>query len=257
MPKSVFISRQLAEDSYFRRAMEKHHIQIDARSLVKTHPSINKLDSFILKKVDWIFFNSKNAIDYFFQLKPELPSPIKLGVIGRGSEDALRRHGKTPDFSGERKGIDIVNIANEFAEIAKNTSVLFPQAKDSLRTVQRALFPETKIIELPIYETIMEKHVKEAEADVLIFTSPSNVEAYFSKHLLQPNQKVICLGKSSGEKAQEMGTSSTLPYSPDELGLAEAVFGLDLEQNGDWFHEPIDNYDDQLSHINHISDIKI
>jgi hydroxymethylbilane synthase len=226
-PKTVFITRFLPENNYFRHALKKHAIEVDARSLIKTYPIIHKFDPFILKQTDWIFFSSKNAIEYFFQLKPELTEKTKLAVFGRSSEDTLRRMGRVPDFTGERLGIDITGIAKEFAKLAHGTTVLFPRAKDSLQTVQNELTLETKAIELPIYETVLEKQIEESSADVLIFTSPSNVEAYFSKHLLQSGQKVICLGKSTGKKAAEMGAPYVLPYSPDDLGLAEAVFGLD------------------------------
>src|SRR5580698_10469569 len=56
LPQSVFISRDISEQSYFRKALEKHDITIEARSLIRTVPVINKLDSYILKHVDWIFF---------------------------------------------------------------------------------------------------------------------------------------------------------------------------------------------------------
>lgn len=226
MVKNIFITRNLPEGSYLRKALTKHHIGIEDRSLIKTFPIINKLDSYIFKHVEWIFFSSKNAIEYFFQLEPQLPKKVKFGVLGRASEDMLRRFGKAADFNGESEGIDTADIAKTFARVANGSTVLFPGAKDSLRTVQQELSPDTKIIELPVYETVMEHHVEQSFAEVLIFTSPSNAEAYFATNLLEPGQKVVCIGKSTGKKFEEMGVPYTLPYSPDEIGLAEAVFGL-------------------------------
>ncbi len=225
-PETVFITRHLPESSYFRKALQKHNIIIEDRSLIKTRPIIHKLDSYILKNVDWIFFSSKNAIEHFFHLKPQLSENTKFGVLGRGSEDMLRRFGKFADFTGEEEGIDTADIAKEFAEVAKGSTVLFPGAKESLRTIQKALTEETKFIDLPVYETTRDEGVKPTYAEVLVFTSPSNVEAYFADNLLEHYQKVICIGKSTGQKVEEMGAKFTLPYSPDEIGLAEAVFGL-------------------------------
>jgi len=185
--------------------MEKHKITIEDRSLIKTFPVINKLDSFILKHVEWIFFSSKNAIEYFFQLNPVLPKKVKFGVLGRASEDMLRRFGKMADFNGESEGIDTSDIAKQFALLANGSTILFPGAKDSLRTVQQALSADTKIIELPVYETVMDENVESSTAGVLIFTSPSNVEAYFQDNLLEPGQQVVCIGKSTGKKFDEMG----------------------------------------------------
>jgi len=147
-------------------------------------------------------------------------------VLGRASEETLRRFGRVPDFNGEEEGIDTSEIAKEFAAIASGTTVLFPGAKGSLRTIQQSLSVQTKIIDLPVYETVIEEDVEQSHADVLIFTSPSNVEAYFAHNLLEPGQKVVCIGRSTGRKFDEMGVRYTLPYSPDEIGLAEAVFGL-------------------------------
>ena len=225
-PSNVFISRVLPETSYFRKALEKYQIQVDDRSLIKIFPIINKLDPFILKRVDWVFFSSKNAIECFFSLAPQLPKKVKYGVIGRASEEMLRRYGIVPDFNGEEDGIDTQDIAKDFAKLANGSTVLFPGAKDSLRTIQQALNKATKIIDLPVYETEMDENCDSSAAEVLVFTSPSNVDAYFTNNLLEPGQQVICIGKSTGKKFDQMNVTYTLPYSPDEIGLAEAVFGL-------------------------------
>lgn len=226
-PKNIFITRELSESSYLKHAMAKHGVEVDGRSLIRTFPSINKLDSFIFRNIDWVFFSSKNAIEYFFKLEPQLPKKVKFGVLGRASEDALRLHGKKADFNGEEEGIDTSDIAKEFAKLANGKNVLFPSAKGSLKTIQKELSADTKILELTVYETVSADDVEKSNAEVLIFTSPSNVDSYFAENLLEPDQKVICIGKTTGQKFDEMGVKYTLPFSPDEIGLAEAVFALD------------------------------
>ncbi len=226
LPKKVFISRELSEQSYFGKALRKHNIEIEAKSLIRTVPTIHKLDSYVFKQVDWIFFSSKNGIEYFFSLEPLLPKDIKFGVVGRGSEDALRALGKTVSFVGESS--DTAEISKEFAVVANGTTVLFPLAKDSLRSIKQSLSEDTKIVEMVIYETILEEEVEPTYADVLVFTSPSNVDAYFADNLLQPGQQVVSIGKSTGVKFDEMGVTYILPASPDEIGLAEVVFGIDV-----------------------------
>lgn len=224
LPLSVFITRELSEQSYFRRAIEKHKINIEARSLIRTVPVITKLDSYILKHVDWIFFSSKNAVEYFFELNPLLPKEVKFGVMGSGSEEMLRKKGHFTEYVGE--STDTAEVAADFAELVKGQTVLFPGAEGSLRSIQQGLSADTKVIDLPIYETVLEDDVEASGADVLVFTSPSNVDAYFAENLLDPYQKVVAIGKSTGKKFDEMGVKYALPFSPDEVGLAEAVFGL-------------------------------
>jgi hydroxymethylbilane synthase len=224
LPASVFISREISAQSYFRKALAKHNIEIDARSLIRTVPVITKLDPYILKHIDWIFFSSKNAVEYFFQLEPQLPKDVLFGVMGAGSEEMLRRKGHFARYTGV--GVDPVDVAEEFAKLANGTTVLFPGAEESLKSIQKGLSSDTKIIDLPIYETVLEDNVEASGAEVLVFTSPSNVDAYFADNLMDPYQKVIAIGRSTGKKFEEMGVKYILPFSPDEVGLAEAVFGL-------------------------------
>ena len=226
LPKKVFISRELSEYSYFKKSLVKHQIEVEARSLIRTVPTIHKIDSYIFKQADWIFFSSKNGIEYFFRLNPTLSKETKFGVVGRGSEDALKQLGKKVSFVGESS--DTAEVAEEFAAIANGQTIVFPSAKDSLRTIQQGLSAETKIIDLTIYETILEENVAQTYADVLVFTSPSNVDAYFADNLLEPGQQVVAIGKSTGKKFEEMGVNYILPASPDEIGLAEVVFGIDV-----------------------------
>jgi len=125
---------------------------------------------------------------------------------------------------------DTAEVAAEFAELANGSTVLFPGAEGSLRSIQQGPSADTKVIDLPIYETVLEEDVEASGAEVLVFTSPSNVEAYFANNLLEPNQKVIAIGKSTGRKFDEMGTKYILPFSPDEVGLAESVFGCSVSR---------------------------
>ncbi len=226
-PSKVFISREVGENSYFRRALAKHHIAIDDRSLIRTMPIVHVLDDFFLKNADWIVFSSRNSVEYFFQLNPVLPKKVKYAVVGRGSEDSLRKVGHLADFVGE--GGDILEVAEELAQVVDGQTVVFPRAQDSLLTMQTYLTESTKVIDLPIYETVIIDEVEETDAEILVFTSPSNVNAYFAENLLIPGQKVIAIGNSTGKKFDEMGVSYDLPYSPDEIGLAEAVFGIEIK----------------------------
>lgn len=225
---SVFISRDLDKNSYLARALAKHNITIDGRSLIKVFPKINTLDSFILKRADWIFFNSKNAIEHFFNLNPILLKKTKIGVLGRGSEATLRKYGRVADFAGDDLGISTEGIAKEFAKLVDGQTVFIPRAEGSLMSIQNALTENTTVIDMPIYETVLEENVDKSNAEVLIFTSPSNVQAYFQENLTDPDQKIICIGYSTAKVIEEMGLTYTLPFSPDEIGLAEAVFGLDI-----------------------------
>lgn len=225
-PQSVFISRGIEQDSYFYKALSKHKIKIQGTSLIQINPLLENLDSSLLVDVDWVFFSSRNCIEHFFKLNPKLSEKTKYAVVGRGSEETLKKFAKA-DYTGEEEGIDMVQIGKEFAEIAKGKTVLFPRAKGSLQSIRKELTEDTRVIDLPVYETVSLESSPKIEAEVLVFTSPSNVRSYFANHTLDIGQKVISIGYSTGNALQEFGISYSLPHSPDEIGLAEAIFGLD------------------------------
>jgi hydroxymethylbilane synthase len=102
-------------------------------------------------------------------------------------------------------------------------------AKRSSFPGQKILTPNTKVIDMPFYETVLQENVGKTNAEVLIFTSPSNVDAYFQENLIDPGQKIICIGHSTAKAIEAMGLNYTLPFTPDEIGLSEAIFGLDYD----------------------------
>lgn len=161
-PRSVFISRELEPGSYFARAMEKLGVEVDARSLIQITGVENALskqgegegaEKIDLNQVDWVFFTSKNSVEYFFRNEPEIGSHTKFAVIGRGSEEKLRQFGLIPSFSGEEFGIDMEGVAAAFAKLADGLTVLIPRAKETLGTMRQALTPATRVIDLPVYAT--------------------------------------------------------------------------------------------------------
>ncbi len=138
----------------------------------------------------------------------------------------LRQYGHAAAYTGQDEGIDTEEIGRTFALNHPNTTVMFPRAKGSLQTIQKQMTADIKVIDLPVYETVLAENVSKSNAELLIFTSPSNVDAYFANNLVDPEQTIISIGYSTGQKLAEYGVPYTLPYSPDEIGLAEAVFSL-------------------------------
>lgn len=226
MPKSVFISRAVSEEQYFHKALRKHDIALEGCSLIEIKPLLENLDATPLHDIDWVFFSSRNGIEHFFKLKPVFNENTKFAVVGRGSEETLKKYA-TASYTGEEEGIDMVQVGKEFAKVAQGKKVLFPSAIGSLQTIKKQLTADIQVVDLPIYETVAIDNPIKSEAEVLIFTSPSNAKAYFAKHALSARQRVISIGYSTGAVLQELGIAYVLPYSPDEIGLAEAVFGLD------------------------------
>ena len=136
----------------------------------------------------------------------------------------MNKFNKKADFTGY--STDTKEIGEEFCKTVGKQNVLFPQAKASLRTVQQQFENASQAIELVVYETFQKRNITVEDSDIVVFTSPSNVEAYFGNLKLNASQKIIAIGKSTEKKLNEYGiTNCILPESLGELGLAEAVFG--------------------------------
>lgn len=216
--KSLFISRQLNSDSPLKQLIQDQAIKIIDESLIK----ITQIRYSYTPQTNWIFFTSKNAIDYFFIQNPDLHKEVKYGVISKASADHLLNFKKTASFIGQ--GVDLLNIGKEFKEVLQNESVLFPQAIDSYQTIQKQLAFTNTCFNLYVYKTTIKTDFDIPYSDILIFTSPSNVEAYYNKYKMDSRQLIIAMGSSTKFKLKEYGISNPLiPKSFDEKGLFDVL----------------------------------
>jgi hydroxymethylbilane synthase len=219
--KKIFISRKLSPESPFRVLTRNNSFEIIDESLIK----INRIRFSHTPKTDWIFFSSKNAIDHFFAQEPEFTDEVKFGVIGNASANHLSKYQYTADFIG--KGVNLYEIAKEFRDILKDDSVLFPQAIDSYQTIQKQLSFSNTCYNLYVYKTSLKTDFEIPISDILVFTSPSNVIAYYNKYFVDPRQKVIAMGSTTKNKLNEFKVSNVLmPESFDENGLFKCLSQL-------------------------------
>ena len=104
--KKVFISRNLTDDSVFKKLLENAGFQVFGASLIEfSAVPIHKIP-----KVDWVFFYSKNGVKYFFQglrkSNIKIPENLKWATIGSETAKALASEFKPPDFIGKGNGLD-------------------------------------------------------------------------------------------------------------------------------------------------------
>lgn len=216
--KNIFISRKLSQDSPFKTLLMNENCKIIDQSLIH----ISQIRYSYTPQTNWIFFTSKNAIDYFFAQKPDLPEGVKYGVISSASAKHLKNYDFSADFIGT--GVNLLHIAKEFREVLQDDSVLFPQAIDSYQTIQKQLAFTNTCYNLYVYKTSIRNDFDLPYSDILIFTSPSNVVAYYSKYKSDTRQLVIAIGSTTKVKLNEYHVGGVLtPASFDELGLLELL----------------------------------
>lgn len=218
MGKSIFISKKLQIDSPFQAFDQTKDFKIIDEALIK----ISQIRFSYTPKTKWIFFSSKNAIKHFFEQEPEIAADVYFAVISPVSANYLITFGKTATFIGE--GVDIIKIAKDFRDTLKNDSVLFPQAIDSIQTIQKQLSFTNTCHNLYVYKTVIRADFDIPYSEIVIFTSPSNVKAYLSKYKISTRQTVIAIGGATKNTLKTHGISNVLtPNSFDEKGLFDVL----------------------------------
>ncbi len=218
-PVSVYITRDLRENDFFSQVLKANGCDVHGLALIDTQRIIAKK----IPQADWIFFSSKNGVKHFLAQTKVEPGQ-KLAAVGKGTSDELRKHNLRADFIGGTADTRI--IAKQFGAVCGRSTVLFPQAKGSMKTVQQQL-PTAKVIDLTVYETLTRPAKDIPTCDVLVFTSPSNVEAYFASNTISKTQKVVAMGHATGSTLKEKGiVSFVTPGTFDDAGLVRAVMGM-------------------------------
>ena len=212
----VWISRELSNKTAFKRLIEKANGTITARSLISKE--VVPLTS--LPKTDWVFINSSFALDSI-ATHIEKPKEKKWAAFGKATASYLQKVGIEPTFIGEGSP---KQVAQQFFNKLGKDTVFIPSSNLSLGTVQE-LIPSSQKDVVTTYNTVYKKE-KIPDQDCLVFTSPSNVEAYFfmNKYV---NQKVVSIGPSTTKALKEKEVLNVVEsYASTELALADMVLSL-------------------------------
>ncbi len=222
--QTILITRNENQDSFISKAC----ISLDFNLIANPFILFNKigLDKSLivnyLTKTNWLFFGSKNIVDFFMELEISIPNHIKIASIGSGTGARIKEYGFTVDFQGD--GNNTEEIGLDFAKLLGNQIVLFPIGKKSLRSIQTQL-PKENILEVEIYDTLSKPQKINSYLDILVFTSPSNVKGYFELNEILETQKVIAIGNSTAKKLHEFGIyEPVICRNSDDLSISEALF---------------------------------
>ena len=215
--KKIWISRELNDNSLFKKLLSSVNLKIDDISLIKKH--IVKVEK--LPKCNWIFFNSTYSLDSIYHLKNQISSK-KIAAFGKSTADYLEKNGLKVDFTG--KG-DPKDVASNFSNsIKKQDVVYFPSSNKSIGSVQKEIPIENKVVEITYKTSLINQKLN--NYDFLVFTSPSNVEAF---HLCNQfnDQNIISIGPSTTKLLKLLGAKKiNQVHESTELALAETIFSL-------------------------------
>lgn len=216
-PQKVFVSKNFRPEDYLPNALRRLGFAVEGKSLIE----FKEIEINHLPISDWIFFSSPRTVKYFFSQKPKV-GKVKFGCISKQTATELRQFGHRADFIGQ--STDTKLIGKQFSSLAGNTKVLFPVAKESMQSVQQQLVKKDNAINLPVYETLKHPVAIDAATNIIVLTSPSNVDAFFGKNKWQSYYKAVAMGDATANALARKGVRKYVkPASFDDLGLLQAV----------------------------------
>lgn len=197
---------------------------VDQRVVVVEHQSCIRLSLTTDRQpppADWLFFLSPSGVELFarrFSTKG-----FRVGVIWDGTAEAVVDHlGVEPDFVATH-GDSGLAVKEFVGQLMPEDTVTVAQGSRSLRRLRDHL-SEDRLNEWLFYTNEPNPPARASDADYLLFTSPSNAEAYLSKHPKTAGQKIVAIGRTTMGKLQVLGHGDALlSEEPSEKGMWEAV----------------------------------
>ena len=155
-------------------------------------------------RFDWIFFTSPRSVAFFLDniADVDIMKKVNIACIGNTTKESIEKYGLTVQFTGVNSG-DPHRIAEEFKNRIGESKVLFPQSNRSNRSIQQFL-TSAQIIDVIVYKTeLIQKKITDTY-DVVIFTSPSNVDGFLLENIIPIEiSAVISWGKTTSKKLKE------------------------------------------------------
>ncbi len=190
MTNSIFISRDLNSDPIWLNHLRTKFETVHHFSLLQFEKrAVNRFE-----ETDWIFFYSKQGIQFFLeQIEPNFLDNKKLAVMGPGSAQLLKtKTGLQADFVATK---DIDSSILSFVELLNHSSVLIPRALHSRKRLENQL-DKNQYFSHVVYTNEFQKNIEIPETSHVILTSPRNVEAYLQKNTLS-DKSVFCFGQTT------------------------------------------------------------
>lgn len=121
--KTIILTAAEATNQKYKLVFEKAGATVLMMPLIKLEPQVDNLRNFFntptLFQYNWLFFTSKNAVNFFFQaLRQSSPNQLeanqKIAVIGPATGQVLKRSGYQADFISSKSGAQF--MADEFVK---------------------------------------------------------------------------------------------------------------------------------------------
>ena len=217
--EKVLITRKLKSGGIPKKMLQESGMYVTEQSFIKIVPEDVQQPDF--KNINWIFFTSANAVAHFPYFDV-VEDGTKWAAVGRGTLAALREKSIDPDFIGMGSPDEVGSVFR--AELGSGRALIVC-GKNGLRNVQKSL-GDADFTECEVYSTVPDPLQVEGNFEILVFTSPSNVEAFLKENSIPSGAQLVSIGKSTAQSLQKHGYDSTISWESSEQALVDTIFGL-------------------------------
>lgn len=198
-----------------------------------------------LPRYSFVAFTSVNGVQGFWKrlrrlrLDARVLGSCKVAAVDGGTSAALLQIGVAADLVGDGHGAS--GLAKQIVAAATSTStgagvltemrVLFPRSDRAMPTLTDTLARAGMPIDAPVaYRTVavtgaaLSTDKLRGGADVIVFYSPSSVEAFLSSGIPVRDAVIACIGKTTAAGAVEGGlTPAIVCDRPSDDAMVEAI----------------------------------
>lgn len=214
--KKIFISRSVKPSSPISD-VTKDHILL-SQSLIE----FSALD-FEEPNADWIFFYSRNGVKYFFKNGNYELYPYLWACMSKGTAEELSHYITDISFIGNGSPDEVAKSYLNF--IQPKDVTCYVRAEQSLDSINKRLAKDSDF-SIPVYSNQMSQKVPTEDFDILIFTSPMNVDAWFQVRKYSDEQ-IIAIGNTTANHLKDYGIINVrVAKSPSESAIAESLIQI-------------------------------
>ncbi len=200
--RNIFISKDINELETLEALMGNDALTFECKSLIQ----FKSLPFDLPVDFEVVFLSSIRSAKFLIESKKINLHNYRLACAGKQTALKLNEMAFKPDFIGSNAS-NPQHVSQEFSKWLGDRKVFIPASSRSLRSIEESI-SEGQIRSAILYETIL-LPLKLASADVLVFTSPSNVQAYFIENEVLEKSIVIAWGDSTRKTLLDYGCESS------------------------------------------------
>ncbi|MGY6562399.1 MAG: uroporphyrinogen-III synthase [Luteibaculaceae bacterium] len=228
MEETVFLSAEAERFPLLISTIKNSGNQIIASPLIEFKPVPFTLE----KSYSWVFFPSPRAVHFFFlSAEPNATKLMQWACLGSGTAKSLQEVHQSPNFTGNKADTK-ENVLDFITHLKPNDTVLVPHGDKSLRSVTQTLNQQWAgaVDEVCIYQTNLIANRFSREFKTLIFTSPSNVDAYFAHNKTSPKTQCLAIGNTTASALEKYVDAAQIKVAhyPSDAALSELYLSVNL-----------------------------